>query len=107
MGRTVILQYLNHIHQHNPDTYKLYTNGSKLEQEVAFTVYSEGFSTSEIISNCTSIFTAEHYIILEAIIYSENEAEESVLTATDSKSSIRSIRKLYPKNPIVKKRCSE
>ena len=95
--------YQNHIQQHNANTYKLYTDGSKTEQGVAFAVYSEDFSTSKRVSNSTSIFTAELYGILEAINYSANVAEENILIATDSKSSIQAIRKLYPRNPIVQK----
>ena len=59
--------YQVYIQQHNADTYKLYTDGSKTEQGVAFVVYSEKFSTSKRISNINSIFTAEFYGTLEAI----------------------------------------
>ena len=57
--------YQNHVQQHNTDTYKIYTDGSKTEQGVAFAVYSENFSTSKRMSYNTSIFTAELHGILE------------------------------------------
>ena len=95
--------YQNHIQQHNADTYKLYIDDSKTEEGVAFAVYSENFSTSKRVSNSTSKFTADLYGIPEAINYSANVAEENILIATGSKSSIQAIRKLYPRNPIFQK----
>ena len=77
--------------QHNVDTYKLYTNSSKTEQGVDFAVCSANYTTSKIVSNCTSIFTAEIYGILEAFNYSVNVAEETNLLATNSESSILAI----------------
>ena len=95
--------YLNHIQQHNDDTYKLYTDGFKTEQEVAFAVHCEIFCTSKRLSNSTSIFPVELYGILEVIKYSANIAEENILIGRDSKSSTQTIRKLYQKNPISEK----
>ena len=94
-------KYQNHIQQHNADIYKLYTHGSKREQGVASALYSEKFSSSKRVSNSTSIFTSELYGFLEAINYSANVAEEIILMATDSTSSIQAKRKLYPRNPMV------
>ena len=51
----------------------------------------------------TSKFTAELYGILEAISHSANVAKENILIATDSKSSIQVIRKVYSRNPKVQK----
>ena len=94
----------SHIQQHNAVNDKLCTDDSKTEQGVAFTVYSENFKRSKIVSNSTSIFTAELYGFLETINYSTNVAKENIRTATDSRSSINTIRKLYPRSkPIVQK----
>ena len=90
--------YQNHVKQHNINTYKIFTDGTKTEQGVAFAVYSENFSTSKRISNSTSIFTAELFGILEAINYKSNVAEVNILIATDTKSLMQATKTL-PKKP--------
>ena len=84
-------------------TYKLCTDCSKTEQGIAFAVYSENFSTSNTVSNCTSIFTAELYRFLEVTSYSVNVKEEHILLASDSKSLIKEIRTYYPNNLLFQK----
>ena len=95
--------FLDHVQEHNINSYKIYTDGSKTEQGVAYAIYSENFNTSRRIPDCSSIFTAELYGLLEAINYSNNVTEESIILITDSQSSIQAITNLYPQNPIVQK----
>ena len=78
-------------------------DGCKTEQIVVFAVHNENFSTSKRVSNYTPIFTAELYGFQEAINYSINAAQENILLATDSKSSIQAIRRRYPINQRIQK----
>ena len=95
--------FLCHMREHDNSTYKLYTDGSKTEQGVAYGIYSENYQASERLPNDTSIFTAELYGILEAIKYGEDVPEENVLLVTDSRSSIQAVQKLFSTNQLVQK----
>ena len=75
----------------------------KPEKGVAYFVYSENFSTSKIVSNRTSIFTAELYGILEAINCRASVAEANIHITTDSKTSVQAIRKLCLRNQVDQK----
>ena len=59
--------FLGHQREHEIGSYQIFTDGSKTENGVAFTVYSEHLSISKRIDNCASIFTAELTAILETL----------------------------------------
>ena len=98
---TLKLIHQGHIREHSYDSYRIYTDGSKTNQGVAYAIYSTDFSISKKLNECTSIFTAELAAILAAIERSNGIAQNKITIITDSKSSIQAIQVIYTSNPIV------
>ena len=94
--------FLNHLLEHESD-YKVYTDGSKTNEGVGFSIFCEDTSSSHRLENHFSIFSAELYALLEAVKYAKTRPGERVVLITDSRSSIQAIMKPYSRDVLVQK----
>lgn len=94
--------FLNHLSEHEVDL-KVYTDGSKTNEGVGFSIHCEETSASHRLREHFSIFTAELYGLLEAVKYAKTRSSEQLALITDSRSSIQAIIKPFSRNVLVQK----
>ena len=94
--------YYGHL-EDSQHTNIIYTDGSKMQAGVGFSIIHENQIKAEKLLPYSSIFTAELYAIETAIDHGINRQLETVTVATDSKSSIQAIINTSSKHEIVKK----
>lgn len=93
--------YYDHIYsKFHPN--KIYTDGSKSNLGVGYSVVSKDAIISARIPNDCTIFTAELTAIKEAMKYGISENLEYLTICTDSRSAIEALKRTNPKNPIAK-----
>ena len=98
--------YTNHLNSHGTDEYKIYTDGAKTSDGVAFAMVGikppePNITRSSRIHNDSSIFTAELYAILSAVQAGAAREQGATVIISDSKSSIQAVGQLYSKNPLI------
>ena len=79
----------------------IYTDGSKRGDQVACACVTPLFTDAQRIPDCSSIFSAESYAVLNALRYIKLNRFSKFIVFTDSLSLIQSIEFRYNKNPIV------
>lgn len=86
-------------------TYKnyrtVYTDGSKTSDRVGSAIYTHSFSKSYLLHSTTSVFTAELFAISKAINFTLNQTHHKWIIATDSLSSIESLKSQKPSHPLI------
>ena len=92
--------FQHHLGSHR-DNLLLYTDGSKTQEGVAFSVTGGGSEYSYKLNRNASIFTAELNGIKEAITRHLGTQKETITILTDSKSSVQAISKIYSRHFIV------
>lgn len=85
-----------------PDHINIYTDGSRIDNQVGCAFQSSGVKMKYHLPPVCSIFTAELYAIYEAIKYTIfNNIGYNTIIITDSLSSIQAIQQPYSSNYIV------
>lgn len=79
---------------------QIYTDGSYTEDQVGVGIFSEMYSQSYRLPDQYTIFDAELTGILLALQNIISMNINKAIIFTDSKSSLQSIKKLYPKHPV-------
>ena len=92
--------FQHHLGSHR-DSLLLYTDGSKTQEGVAFSVTGGDSEYSYKLNRNASIFTAELNGIKEAITRHLGTQRETITILTDSKSSVQAISKIYSRHHVV------
>ena len=93
--------FYNHISAHGYSV-AVYTDGSKTESEVRAAAVFPDRCLSHSLQACGSVYTAELVAILMALCYILfSESTRSFVIFSDSRSSLQSLKVLYPRNPLV------
>ena len=87
---------MNHLDSHGTDDCKIYTDGSKTSDGVAFAMVGRqpaepNITRSSRIHDDSSIFTAELYAILSAVQTGAAREQEATVIISDSKSSLPAV----------------
>ena len=95
--------FLAHTSEHDSDV-KVYTDGSRSLEGVGCAVVSDHSVVEKRLPSVTSSFTAELLAILNALIFIfySNLSRRSFVVFTDSMSSLLSLGKIFPSNPLIK-----
>jgi ribonuclease HI len=83
------------------DYFKIYTDGSKQNEKVAYGLFSEKFETSGRLQDGSSIFSAEMYAIYKAVEYIKSESLNKALIVSDSLSSLKALQNPEHKETIT------
>ena len=103
---TLKVIFYSHMVSHKENEYRVYTDGSKTSDGVAFAIMGKpsprtSITKSRKLDKQCSIFTAELYAILHAIRDGGMRPQTSTLVITDSKSSIQALMQPFTRNPLV------
>ncbi|XP_069942581.1 uncharacterized protein [Cherax quadricarinatus] len=92
--------FLDHFHSHSHAT-AVYTDGSKSSDGIGFSaVFPDSVVQGHLLSSA-SIFTAELYAILAALIRIPSMPVSSFVVVSDSLSALQAIRKFDTSHPLV------
>ena len=92
--------FLHHLRDQHSNDFRLYTDGSKVENGVAYAIANEDLEISKRLHNNATIFTAELKAILDAVKCANNTDHPKIVIITDSRSSIQTITNIYTRNPL-------
>ena len=91
----------DNIREEYPTHIAIYTDGSKEENRVAAAAVSRLGVMSRRIPGYSSIFTAEAYAIMMALVKIEDSEEKNFMIFSDSKSCLQALAHLKTDHPIV------
>ena len=86
-----------------PKRDNIYTDASKTNLGTAAAVVTSTKTIKFRLSNLTSIFTAELYAILQALMYIQETSNASSLILSDSLSAINALKSPHFRNPLIQK----
>ena len=95
--------FLSHLLQDHNDEYIVYTDGSKTDSGVGFSLVAQDRSISRRLPVSASIYTAELSAIMEAINLTATIPDPTIVIITDSRSSIQGIVKPFSRHPLIQK----
>lgn len=98
---SIIKTEFNHVCEKFVNSQFIYTDASKMDNQVGSAIVAPDGPHLHRLNSCCSIFSAEMYALLQAVIYTCRNFNQHYVIASDSLSSLLSCRKLYPDNPIA------
>ena len=91
--------YLDHQQGHG-DSFVVYTDGSKTDEGVAYSIITQDQTISNKIPSTATVFTSEILAIKQAL--EEHRDQPNITICSDSKSAIQAICCYQHKNPIIR-----
>ncbi|MEO1419310.1 MAG: ribonuclease H family protein, partial [Bacteroidota bacterium] len=94
-------EFLKHQEEHKSEP--IYTDGSKMDQQVGWAAKFQTFTISDRLPKLTSIFSAEIYAIKQALehIIREENRNKSFTIYSDSQSAIQSLKPKAKPSPLA------
>jgi len=102
--KSIISHFYEIIQFHFPNHTQIYTDASKSEHGIGFSVIHNHTSIQHKLPAITNIFTAENYAILEAIKLANSLQTNNFLIISDSLSVLTVLKNPFPKNEISQKK---
>ena len=91
-----------HFESNHPRSCHIFTDGSKTDNAVGYAYVVNGEQFAKRIQPWATIYSAELLAILDAIRYSKQTLEPTIVIATDSRSAIQGISQYNPTHPLVR-----
>ena len=100
LARHLQMIYRDHFRKHDQDKV-IFTDGSKSEDGVSYAAVSRELTISSKIQSTATIFTAELLAIHKSLHQTDENSQNTITIATDSKSSIQALTNYMHCNPLV------
>lgn len=98
---SLIVSHFKEILNKYPKHIQIYTDASRTEDGTGAAIVSPNSIRKYKLSKYTSIYTAELYAILQALIYIRQDYNHHFLIITDSLSALKGMDQLYTTHPIL------
>ena len=94
--------FLEHKEDHR-NSAAIFTDGSKTDNGTAYAIVNNNNTIAKEIGNINSIYSAELYAIMKAMIVADNCQERNITIYSDSRSSMQGLTKYINRHPIIQK----
>ncbi|XP_066906470.1 uncharacterized protein [Halyomorpha halys] len=103
-NKTASVKYkerLSRLLENIPDYFLIYTDGSKSETSTASSFVTHDSTHKFKLHKLCSVYTAELHAIASALHFCFSITQKTIVIISDSLSSLKSLRNMYPEHPLI------